>query len=98
VTDKVIEFLGKKLSEEERQDNVFCDVISYLIGSLYRQDRDLYEQLLQPYQEAAKSTYLPAKQAGERVVNACERCQHQYQDIKKTIERIELLQKFTINT
>jgi len=99
VTDKVIEFLGKKLSEEERQDNVFCAVIGCLIGPIYDnyQYRDLYDQLIQPYKEAAESTDRPTNKVGTRVLHVLDN-HHSYEGFKKTIAKIELLQQFTINT
>lgn len=96
VADEVIQFIGQGLSLEERQDRTFCLISAYLIApELYNRDsRSRYEELIQPYKEMEENP----KYRGEKVLELIERINNtqRYMEHKPTIERIELLQQFSM--
>jgi hypothetical protein len=96
VADEVIQFIGQGLSLEERQDRTFYLISAYLIApELYNRDsRSRYEELIQPYKEMEENP----KYRGEKVLKLIERINNdqRYMEHKPTIERIELLQQFSM--
>lgn len=96
VADEVIEFLGQGVSLEERQGRTFCLMIAYLMAPEAYINEERYNQLIQPYKEVEEDP----KYRGEKVLKLIERINdvQGYMEHKPTIERIELLQQFSIET
>jgi hypothetical protein len=96
VADQVIEFIGQGLSWEERKDRTFCLISAYLIVPESSNRNGRYEELIQMYKEAENSP----DYRGNRVLQFIDDIirDRGYIDHKSTIERIELLQQFSIET
>lgn len=100
VANQVIEFIGQGLSLEDKQDYAFCRFIAYLIATVSDYDNERKNELIQTYKDAQESTDPRIKKTGMRVLEAFSYLDsHIYDEAhKQTIERIELLHQFTMES
>jgi len=97
VADKVIEFIGQGLTLEERQNRTFCLMSAYLIYPESDNRTDRYKALIQPYKEAETSPEYRGSGVLKYIREITDQNRGYAKIHKSTIERIELLQQFSID-